>query len=55
MNVSACEHISPSLVTFTNINMIAPYRLVHTDLHIYVCVQDRDFFVDADHGCIGCR
>ena len=50
MNVSDCEHVSPSLVTFTKINMIAPYRLVHTDLHIYVCAQNRNFFVDANTG-----
>ncbi len=32
------------IVTFTNIDSIAPYRLVHTGLRGHVCALNRSFF-----------
>ena len=55
INVSTCEYISPTLVTFTKIDMIAPYRLVHTGIHTYVCAHNCDFFVGTDHDGIDCQ
>ena len=45
----------PVIVTLTNIDSIAPYRLVHTDLYGHVCVLSRNFFVGADNLCIDYR